>query len=228
LDLIRGGGAHTAGHGHVPWRKLFSSRQVLMLCAQYFCLSYGWYFYVTWLPTYLQQARHLQLGRSAVLSALPLFFGGVGCLVAGFVATRLTRLTGSTAATRKLLAFIGFPGAALLLVLSTRMPNPVTAMLAIGLASFCNDLVMPGAWGACMDVGGRFAGTVSGMMNTMGNFGGSLCPVAVGYILSLTHKNWDVTFYVSAAIYVMGIFCWMALDPVTPLESKHELEPAQA
>ena len=32
-----------------------------MLCWQYFCLSYGWYFYVTWLPTYFKEARHLDL-----------------------------------------------------------------------------------------------------------------------------------------------------------------------
>ena len=91
-------------------------------------------------------------------------------------------------------------------------------MLAMGMASFSNDLVMPGAWGAAMDVGGKYAGTLSGSMNMMGNIGGAISPVAIGYILRLNHNNWDLAFYISAGIYFMGVFCWMFLDPVTPLE----------
>jgi len=62
------------------------------------------------------------------------------------------------------------------------------------------------------------AGSLSGMMNMMGNIGGALCPLVIGYILYWTHNNWNLTFYVSAAIYLMGAICWMFLDPVTPLE----------
>jgi hypothetical protein len=39
--------------------------------------------------------------------------------------------------------------------LELRKDSPDGALLAIGLASFCSDLTLPGAWGACMDVGGR-------------------------------------------------------------------------
>jgi hypothetical protein len=59
--------------------------------------------------------------------------------------------------------------------------DPLWAMLAMGLASFSNDLVMPGAWSTCMDVGGRYAGTVSGSMNMMGNLGGVFGPIVIGH-----------------------------------------------
>jgi len=39
--------------------------------------------------------------------------------------------------------------------LELRKDSPDGALLAIGLASFCSDLTLSGAWGACMDVGGR-------------------------------------------------------------------------
>src|SRR6185436_2452313 len=48
---------------HVPWRRLLASRTVWLLWVQYFCLTYGWYFYVTWLPTYLKETRGLQLDQ---------------------------------------------------------------------------------------------------------------------------------------------------------------------
>src|SRR5215472_5696552 len=70
-------------HTNVPWGKLLRSRQAWLLCIQYFCLSYGWYFYITWLPTYLQEGRHLSIRSGALLSTLPLFLGGCGSFVCG-------------------------------------------------------------------------------------------------------------------------------------------------
>jgi nitrate/nitrite transporter NarK len=136
------------------------------------------------------------------------------------------RLTGSTALTRKVMATIGFTGASALLVVSTYLQTPLHAMLALGFASFSNDLVMPGAWGACMDVGGRYAGTLSGTMNMAGNLGGALCPVAIGYLLTWTNNNWDLTFYISAAIYFMGSIFWWLMDPVTPLDPRDRVAAA--
>jgi nitrate/nitrite transporter NarK len=69
-----------------------------------------------------------------------------------------------------------------------------------------------------MDIGGKYAGTLSGAMNMLGNIGGALAPLAIGYILSWTSNNWNLTFYVSAAIYLLGIVCWYFMDPVTPIE----------
>jgi len=146
------------------------------------------------------------------------FSAGLDVWSAVYIAAPITRLTGSVLKTRRLLAYIGFIGASLCLLLSTRVHNPLLAMLAMGLASFSNDLVMPGAWGACMDVGGRYAGTVSGAMNMLGNIGGVVSPTAISYILRWTHGNWDMTFYVSAGVYAMGVLFWRFLDPVTPLE----------
>ena len=47
----------------------------------------------------------------------------------------------------------------------------------------------------------------------------ALWPVVIGYILNGHNGNWNLTFYLSAAIYLMGIVCWKFLDPVTPLEA---------
>jgi MFS transporter, ACS family, glucarate transporter len=218
LELLRPNRELAATHGHVPWSKFLHSPTVWMLCAQYFCLSYGWYFYITWLPTYLQNSRGVEIGKSALLSMLPLFLGGLGSLVCGLASAPVARLTHSVARTRKLMAYIGFTGASALLILSVHLANPVAAMLAMGCASFCNDLVMPGSWGTCMDVGGKYAGTLSGTMNMMGNLGGAVSPTAIGFILRWTHNNWDTTFYVSAAVYFCGSFFWLLMDPVTPIE----------
>jgi MFS family permease len=216
-ELLRQSASMAAGHGDVPWAELLASRQVWMLCWQYFFLSYGWYFYITWFPTYLKEGRHLEIRSSELLSVLPLFFGGLANPVGVYVGSLLARWTGSVTRSRRIMACAGCSGAAGFLVYSTTVHDPLFAMLAIAMASFSNDLVMPGAWASAMDVGGKYAGTVSGAMNMWGNIGGAISPLATGYILKWSHDNWNLSLYVSAAIYLLGIVCWLALDPVTPL-----------
>jgi len=227
-ELLRESSKSAVGHGNVPWAKFAGSLQVWMICLQYFCLSYGWYFYITWLPTYLREGRRLELTQTALLAILPLFCGGLGNPASVLLSAWMVRRTGDVAQARRTIAYIGFTGAAAFLVLSTRVDDPLLAMLAIGLASFSNDLVMPGAWAAAMSVGGTHAGSLSGAMNMCGNIGGALSPLAIGYILKWSGNNWNLTFYVSAAIYLMGIVCWRYLDSVTPLERESPAEPVAA
>ena len=111
-----------------------------------------------------------------------------------------------------------------MLLLSPYIANPVPAMIAMGFASFALDLALPGCWSTCMDVGGRYAGTLSGSMNMAGNIAGGVAPVAVSYILQFSGNNWLITFWISAAIYVLGALCWMWIDPVTPLEENAPTE----
>jgi MFS family permease len=217
-ELLRGSSKMAAGHGDVPWGRLVRSQQVWMLCGQFFCLNYGWWFYVTWLPTYLREARHVEIASAALLSVLPLFCGGLGNPACVLLTRVVTRRTGSVAKARRLMGYLGFAGASAFVLVSTTLRDPLLAMLAIGVASFSNDLVMPGAWTAAMDVGGKYAGTVSGAMNMVGNIGGAMAPLAIGYMLAWSHSNWNLTFYISAAVYAMGILFWAFLDPVTPIE----------
>jgi len=93
----------------------------------------------------------------------------------------------------------------------------ILAMVFMGLASFFNDLVMPGAWATCMDVGGKYAGTVSGSMNMMGNLAGFVAPWLGGRIVD-AGLGWNTFLYTMAAMYLLGALCWPLIDPITPLD----------
>ena len=85
-------------------------------------------------------------------------------------------------------------------------------LLAIGLASFCSDLTLRGAWGACMDVGGRHTGALSGSMNMMGNAGGAVAPMVVPLVLKATHDNWNVNIALFAIACFLAAACWWFVD----------------
>src|SRR5439155_25393277 len=92
------------------------------------------------------------------------------------------------------------------------------AVGAIAFSSFCNDLVMPTAWGTVMDVAGNYSGTLSGTMNMMGNLGGAVYGPAAGLVLQLSSHNWNAVLFMGAAVYLTGVFMWLAMDPVTPID----------
>ena len=208
-------------HTGVPWAEIFSSPRVWLLSLQYMCLAYGWWFYVNWLPTYLRDARGTTLRMGALLAGLPLLLGGIGCLLSGLIIPRLARAIGSVAAARRIVAITGFVGASACVFVFTGIADPVRAMVVLGFAGFFNDFVMPAAWAGTMDVGGRYAGTVSGAMNMMGSIAGASSVLVVGYLLAWTSKDWTLTFYISSGIYLLGAVCWLFLDSHTPLV-RHE------
>lgn len=236
LAIIGDSADREVGHGRVPWGLFLSSGSVWLLWLQYFCQNFSWYFYITWMPTFLEETfpRFTDL-QKALAGCVPLFFGGIGSFVSGSLAAWLARRLGGTARARRTLGCVGLCGAAVMLLVSVALQQRaagtgaaafgVAALLAMGLASFGNDLSMPGSWGACMDIGGRHTGSLAGSMNMMGNFGGALSPVVVPWLLARLATggsdgaNWTPAFLLFAAVYAVGGVAWLFIDPVTPLET---------
>ena len=217
--LIAASSSVQLDHDDVPWAKLIRSKSVWLLCGQYFACSYSWYFFITWFPKYLLEVRGFDLKKSAILAGLPLFLGGLGSMLAGALIPRLQLWLGGVARARRFTGVFSLTSAATCLVVSTFLQDPLPAVFAIAFASFCNDLSMPASWTSCMDIGGRYVGTVSGTMNMMGNFGGFVSPIVLGYVVEWTN-NWNLTFYVTASLYLLGALCWLAINPVTPLDEQ--------
>ncbi|MCC6510414.1 MAG: MFS transporter [Pirellulaceae bacterium] len=202
-----------AGHHAMPWAQMFASRTVLALWGQYFFMSYAWYFYITWFPTYLKDHfTGLTDMQRALLACVPLFFGGIGSIVSGLLSAKVDRMLGSIAKTRRLLGVVGMSLAGVMLVLSMQTENAVLSVLGVGLASLCSDLAMPGAWGACMDVGGRYTGALSGSMNMAGQVGGAIAPMVVPLILAATNNNWNINISLFALAYFCGAACWSMVN----------------
>ncbi len=222
LALLAGAEETASGHGDVPWGKLITRPTVWLLWAQYFLITYPWYFYITWLPTWLQEDRGLSMEKSASYAILPLLFGGFGSILSGFLAKYLAQLFGSIDRARRVVGTIGFAGAMGFMFAVTQFRDPLYGALLMGLASFCNDLVMPGAWGACMDIGGKYAGTLSGSMNMMGNFAGILAPTIGGLILKYANNDWNLFLYTMAGAYGLGILCWPFINSTRSLEDDGE------
>lgn len=205
------------------WLSLLLTRQIAALVLQYFCFSYVWYFYITWLPTYLHEGREQSPQRAAALSVLPLLFGGFGSLAAGITSRRLPRRT---------IAFCGFAATAILLIAFTRIRSVVPAMVVMGMASFASDLTMPISWDACVEIGRAYTATVAAAMNMLGNLGGFVAPVVGGMILQRVGSaggGWNLLIDTMVVASAVSAACWLYLDPdKAAREREQKLNPAPA
>lgn len=211
------GAPSSAGETHpaVPWARLLRSRSLALLCVMYFSMIYGWYFYFTWLPSYLQRARGFNLKEAGWLSALPLIGIGAGVMAGGWLSDALRRRLGARAG-RRLPAMAGLPLAACAIVGVTATASPFGAVAMFVTAGALAALAMAPSWAVCLDIGKRHAGVVSGAMNMFGNFGGTLCGVAVGWCLDDWH-SWNAPLYSIAVFYLVAAACWLGIDPEKPI-----------
>jgi ACS family glucarate transporter-like MFS transporter len=192
-------------HDHgMPWYRLLLQRDIAFLGLQYFGFSYTWYFYVTWLPTWLQQAKGLEPGTAAAYAMIPLALGGCGSIVSGFLPMSVPR---------KWVAIVGFFATAALIFIIPGIQNVGLAMALMGVASFCSDLTMPISWNTCVEIGKQYTATVSSTMNMLGNFAGFVAPVVFGFILKETGNNWAMVMYTMAAAAIVSGLCWFFLEP---------------
>ncbi len=202
-------------HRRVPWLRLMREPTILALAGMYFGSIYGWYFYLTWLPTYLLRARGFDLHAVGWLAMLPLLGIAAGSLGGGAVSDLLVRRFGVRGL--RLPGLIGLPLAALAVLGAIETGEPRTAALCLAAAAGLAALGVAPAWSVCLAVGGRHAGVVSGAMNTFGNLGGFASPLAVGWSLDAI-GSWNAPLYSMVALYTIAALCWLGIDPAVRID----------
>jgi MFS family permease len=204
LELLQDSRFLVSRHGDERWTRVLLNPRIVLLVVQYFCFSFVWYFYVTWLPLYLTEARGQSPHAAAGYAVLPLLFGGVGSLISGFLPLWLPR---------RRIALAGFTATAVLLFVVAHLKSVAPAMAAMAAASFFSDLTMPISWNACVEIGQRYTATVAAAMNMMGNFAGFVAPVVGGIVLQRTQGDWNSLLYIMVASAFVSAACWLFLKP---------------
>jgi MFS family permease len=208
--------AHEA-HAGVPWRRLLRDRNLIVICAMYFCAIYGWYFFMTWLPQYLARARGFDIREIGVLAALPWVAIAAGCFFGGLLSDRLVRTRGRRFGLRAP-GIVGLPIASLMILGAIATPSAAFATAFLTAAAGFAALGIASAWSTCLAIGGRHGGVVSGAMNMFGNLGGTVCPIVFGQ--SLQHLgSWNLPLASVAVLYVVAGLMWLAVDPEVSIDA---------
>jgi nitrate/nitrite transporter NarK len=196
----------------IPWKTLLTSANLAFICLMYFAYGYGLYFYITWLPTYLLEARGLSVSSTRWLAAAPWVVSALAFWIGGWATDWLARRTGNLKLARCGIGVFGYLTGAIALFAVARVEDGRTAAMLLALALGLQTTTVSAAWSVCLDVGRKYAGIVTGCMNTVGNVGGAIAPLVVGYAVK-SWGSWTLPFYIMAAVFVFGALMWLLVDP---------------
>ena len=212
LEYIRRGLGHASSQ-HFRWSQLLSWN-LLLICLMYFCMGYTLYFNLTWLPTYLREVRGFSIEQAGYVAGIVLLTGAAGTWFGGRLTDRLVRRYGLRVG--RSLGVVTLPISGALLVAAALVENPIVAVALLAITLGVADLCVSSCWSICHDVGGNSAGVVTGAMNTMGNIGGALSPLVVGYAVQW-YDSWTLPFFITAGVYVSGGLLTYLVEPRKPL-----------
>jgi sugar phosphate permease len=196
--------------------RIIHSPPMMLLCAQQFFRAAAMALFFTWFPRFLQETRGVGETESGELAMWPGLAAMVGGILGGITSDLLLKLTGNRRLSRQGIAVAGISCCAALSVAAYLATETTAIISLISLAAFCGTFGGVSGYSVCIDFGGRRVGTVISVMNTCGNIGAGLFPLAVGFLVKET-RRWDLVLPLFAAIFAIDAICWALLNPSRPL-----------
>lgn len=208
-----GRGVIEAGHtvDSRTWRKLFSSISLWAIAIYYVTGSFGWSFFVSWMPRYMKDVHGVPFERSELSAAWPMFFAGISCLVGGVLSDALVRRMGWRRFGRAVFPVTGclITALAMLAIPHVKSPREATILMCVAGAAF--DLGQAANWAAIVDIGGRSAGIAFGFINMVGCLGNAAQPYVGQEIFN--RFGWNTLFVVYAVAFLIAMTTWAVINP---------------
>ena len=203
-------------HGF-PWPIALRSESVLALAGAAFCYVYVYTFFQTWFHTFLVRGRGFTEG-SLMLSALPYVVAVCANLAGGAASDVMVRRLGVKWGRRSLgIAGLGSAGLFTLAAMVTQHQLLTVILLALVYGSI--TFQQSGVFGVCLDIGGKHAGSMVGLMNTSAQVGGLLSSVAYGYIVE-RFTSYNAPFVPMIALLFLGALLWFKVDASRELSAE--------
>lgn len=229
LTLIRTGRKpakrNRPAHDARVWRDLFTSRSLWGLALVYVFGSFGWSFFVSWMPKFFLKVHHIDYAKSEWMSSLPMFCGGTASLLGGWLSDRIVRRMGTRRFGRMIFPVVGHIVAAVAIFALRYADTPIKAVTLMCITMAAYDFGLAGKWAAIIDVGGAHAGIAAGFVNMMGNLGGNFLQPIIGAAL-FTRYGWGMLFAVYSGTYLLSAAMWVLINPDQQFHPDEE-EPAE-
>ncbi len=197
--------APTEGGTQPTWISLIKYRQTWALAAARFLTDPIWWFYLFWLPGFLDARLHL--GLSGLGAPLLLIYGAsaVGGIVGGWLPAALSR-AGLTASRARLATMLLCACFALPMLFAGQVSASWLLILLLSLAVAGHQGWSANMYTTVSDVfPPRAVGSVTGITAMAGSVGGVLLSLEAGHILQLT-GSYNTLFILAGSVYLIA---WM-------------------
>jgi ACS family glucarate transporter-like MFS transporter len=209
----------------LSWSRLLRLRAVWGLVGVYICLTYCFWMFLNWLPTYLIEERHFTFLEVGFYSVLPAIAQGTSQVSVGWLSSSLLARGFSRNFSRKVIICSGFLGASVCMILVVVTLSPLLAVLYISASMALLGACYTPIWTIPTDLSAKWPGTIFGFAGTIGFLGGASAPIVTGYIVDHT-GSWHYAFYLASAISLLGFVAAWLLVSTDPVDE--QLEAAAA
>jgi ACS family glucarate transporter-like MFS transporter len=171
----------------VSWLGLFGYRTIWGMMLGFFCLNFVIYFFITWFPTYLQDARGFSLLGSGFYGVIPAIVAIFGGWFGGWFSDRYYRRTGDLNRARKI-CLVGGMLFSSVIALAVVVPSAAAALALLSICYASLTFAAASVWSLPADVApteGQVA-SIGGIQNFASNLAGVGSPFAVGALYDLT------------------------------------------
>lgn len=199
----RAPGGTTATHG-MPLKELLSYQTMWGLFLVQGCVNYTQYLFLTWLPTYLVQTRHLNILHSGFQTGICYAGAMVLTLIFGWICDRLLTPEAVRAGKRRWAVVILAFGAAVM-IFAPFTPSEPLLLTEITISLACVQSVFVNTYSLTNDLlhAGKSIGAAIGWVQFGGNIFGLAAPIATGYIIAAT-GSFTSAFVVAGVLLVVG------------------------
>jgi ACS family glucarate transporter-like MFS transporter len=165
---------------------------------------------MSWFYLYLVNVRGFSILRGAFFASAPFVAITILCPLGGWVTDRLVQALGVNRGR----AYVGGPGmalAAIAILMGSFIEAPIVAIALLSLGAGFLYFTVGAYWNSTVDLSKRHAGTLSGLMNTGANVGGSLSPTLTPWLAD--QLGWSTALSAAAAIAFLGGLMWIKIKP---------------
>ncbi|MEM0665439.1 MFS transporter [Enterobacter hormaechei] len=172
---------------------------ILFTALAFFAYSYILFFFMTWFPSYLLDARGLNMRDMSIANVLPWLLGFVGLISGGFISDYIYKLTNNLLFSRKVIIVVGLIIAAICITASALVLNLYGAIALMSVGMFAMYVTTSCYWAIVQDtVKGNNVGAVSGFIHFLANLAGVFAPMLTGFIVQGTGQCYSAFYLVGA------------------------------
>ncbi|WP_028549454.1 MFS transporter [Paenibacillus sp. UNC451MF] len=193
--------------GKTPLTFYLKQPTVLFTAVAFFAYNYILFFFLTWFPSFLTDARHLNVKEMSFATMIPWTVGFIGFTMGGFIIDYIYKKTGNALFSRKVVLVTCLLGSAVSIGFAGLVTTTTGAVTLMALAVFFLYLTAITYWSIIQDtVEKERVGGVGGFMHFLANISGIIGPTVTGFIVQSTGK-FTSAFLLAGGIAVIGALC---------------------
>ncbi|HEX5283234.1 MAG TPA: MFS transporter [Bryocella sp.] len=200
-----------AAKGPSAWRVLLRHRTMWGMMLGWCGINYTAWLYTAWVPGYLESARHLGVGKSGWLAAIPFLFGTLGMALSGLMSDWFVRRGAPLVKIHRINLVVGMVLSAAGTLIVGRSDSTPIAIAGISAALFFVHFAGTSGWGYAQAMGSdRYTAPIGALMNFASFVFASAAPVVTGWLLDRTH-SFTLSLELCSAVMLLGALSYATL-----------------